>query len=72
MRRFYFDTLMHDPHALRFLIDAVGAARLALGSDYPFPLGEHVPGSLIRAMDDISAVDRARMLGGTAAEFLGL
>jgi len=31
-----------------------------------------VPGSLIRAMDDISAVDRARMLGGTAAEFLGL
>ena len=72
MRRFYFDTLVHDPHALRFLIDAVGAARLALGSDYPFPLGEHVPGSLIRAMDDISAVDRARMLGGTAAEFLGL
>jgi aminocarboxymuconate-semialdehyde decarboxylase len=72
MRRFYLDTLVHDPRALRFLIDTVGASRLALGSDYPFPLGEHVPGSLIRSMDDISAVDRARMLGGTAAEFLGL
>ena len=72
MRRFYFDTLVHDPQALRFLIDAVGASRLALGSDYPFPLGEHVAGSLIRSMGDISAADRTRMLGGTAAEFLGL
>ena len=72
MRRFYFDTLVHDPQALRFLIDAVGASRLALGSDYPFPLGEHVAGSLIRSMGCISAADRARMLGGTAAEFLGL
>ena len=69
--RFYFDTLVHDARALRFLIDAVGADRLALGSDYPFPLGERVPGSLIRSMDGVSARDRARMLGGTAREFIG-
>lgn len=72
MRRFYFDTLVHDPQSLRFLIDAVGAARLALGSDYPFPLGERVAGSMIRAMEGLSDADRARMLAGTAHEFLGL
>jgi aminocarboxymuconate-semialdehyde decarboxylase len=70
--RFYFDTLVHDEMALRFLIDRVGAHRLALGSDYPFPLGEKVAGSMIRAMDGITDADRARMLAGTADEFLGL
>jgi aminocarboxymuconate-semialdehyde decarboxylase len=69
--RFYLDTLVHDEAALRFLMESVGARRLALGSDYPFPLGERVAGSMIRAMDGISDADRARMLAGTAEEFLG-
>ncbi|MCP4497492.1 MAG: amidohydrolase, partial [Phycisphaeraceae bacterium] len=46
--------------------------RVALGSDYPFPLGEHVPGELIRSIDDFDATTRDRLLGGTALEFLGL
>ena len=70
--RFYLDTLVHDEAALRFLIDRVGAHRLALGSDYPFPLGEKVAGSMIRAMRGVGDADRARMLAGTADEFLGL
>ncbi len=72
MRRFYFDTLVHDEAALRFLMDSVGAARLALGSDYPFPLGERVAGTMIRGMQGVSDADRARMLAGTAEEFLGM
>ena len=35
---------------LRHLIDLVGAEKIALGSDYPFPLGEDVPGKLIEHM----------------------
>jgi aminocarboxymuconate-semialdehyde decarboxylase len=70
MKRFYFDTLVHDEAALRYLIESVGAARLALGSDYPFPLGERVAGTLIRSMHGISDADRARMLAGTAEELL--
>ena len=38
--RFYVDSLVHDADALRFLIKLFGAQRVALGSDYPFPLGE--------------------------------
>ncbi|MFQ5502558.1 MAG: amidohydrolase family protein, partial [Phycisphaerae bacterium] len=50
--RFYLDSLVHDADALRFLIKLVGADRVALGSDYPFPLGEAQPGGLIASMDD--------------------
>lgn len=67
----YFDTLVHDAAALRFLIEQIGPSRLALGSDYPFPLGEHRPGALLRSLA-IADADRARMLGGTALEFLRL
>ncbi len=70
--RMYFDSLVHDADALRYLISLVGAERIALGSDYPFPLGEAHPGQLIESMDDLSAQVKARLLCGTALEFLGL
>ena len=38
--RLYLDSLVHDADALRTLIRLVGAERVALGTDYPFPLGE--------------------------------
>ncbi len=69
--RFYVDSLVHDERALRHLLDLVGAERIALGSDYPFPLGEHAPGSLIESLTDLPNRTRARLLGGTALEFLG-
>jgi len=72
LRRFHFDTLVHDEAALRFLIDSVGVDRLALGSDYPFPLGEAVAGTLIRGMVGLSPGDRRQMLSGTAESFLSL
>lgn len=70
LRRFYVDSLTHDAEALRALLRLHGAERVALGSDYPFPLGEEHPGSLIRSMTDLDEVTRARLLHGTALEFL--
>jgi len=72
VRRVYFDSLVHDADALRYLIHLAGVERVALGSDYPFPLGELVPGQLIRSMPDLDDAARARLLHGTASEFLGL
>jgi aminocarboxymuconate-semialdehyde decarboxylase len=69
--RFYLDSLVHDGQSLRFLIELVGARRIALGSDYPFPLGEEKPGRLIQSLP-VSDEDKRRMLAGTALEFLGL
>lgn len=70
--RFYVDSLVHDPDALRYLIQLIGAKRIALGSDYPFPLGESRPGELIDSLEELSGETKARLLAGTALEFLGL
>ena len=70
--RFYLDSLVHDDDALRRLIKLVGAERIAMGSDYPFPLGEARPGALIESMDDLSQETKERILAGTAVEFLDL
>ena len=48
--KFWIDSLVHDERILDYLIDLVGAEKIALGSDYPFPLGEDVPGKLIEHM----------------------
>jgi aminocarboxymuconate-semialdehyde decarboxylase len=69
--RFYVDSLVHDERALRLLLELFGAERVALGSDYPFPLGEDRPGTLIDSMS-LSAEVRDRLLAGTAREFLGI
>ena len=69
--KFYLDSLVHDADALRFLLKLAGPDRVALGSDYPFPLGEEIPGHLIESMSDLSSADRERLLSGTALEFLG-
>lgn len=70
--KFYVDSLVHDPKALRNLLAVFGASRIALGSDYPFPLGEERPGELIKSLQDLNAATRQRMLAGTALEWLGL
>jgi aminocarboxymuconate-semialdehyde decarboxylase len=70
--RFYVDSLVHDADAFKMLIKLVGTSRIALGSDYPFPLGEEHPGKLIESLSDLSPEERAQLLCGTAREFLGL
>jgi aminocarboxymuconate-semialdehyde decarboxylase len=50
VRRFWYDTLLHHPGALRWLADQVSSDRLVLGSDYSFPPADHDPiGSVRRA-----------------------
>ncbi len=70
--RFYVDSLVHDSVALKMLLKLFGAPRVALGSDYPFPLGEANAGRLIESMKELSAEDKAQLLSETAREFLGL
>src|SRR6202030_3350925 len=57
--RFYVDSLVHDADALRLLLKLFGAQRVALGSDYPFPLGEAHPGQLIDSIKEFSAKEKA-------------
>src|SRR5690554_2548647 len=67
--KFWIDSLVHDPHMLEYVVGLFGANRVALGTDYPFPLGELEPGKLIR---DSAFDDRTKewLLGGAAMEWL--
>ena len=69
--RFYVDSLIHDPDFLQFVIRLMGEDKVMLGSDYPFPLGEEVAGSLIERMPIASAL-KEKLLYQNALEWLGL
>lgn len=71
LNRMYFDGLVHERSSLEYLIDLVGSDRIAMGSDYPFPLGEAEPGKLIDSMDlDLSI--KEMLLNGTALNWLSV
>nr|XP_015213999.1 PREDICTED: 2-amino-3-carboxymuconate-6-semialdehyde decarboxylase isoform X3 [Lepisosteus oculatus]XP_015214000.1 PREDICTED: 2-amino-3-carboxymuconate-6-semialdehyde decarboxylase isoform X3 [Lepisosteus oculatus] len=69
---FYTDSLVHDPQALKLLLEVVGKDKVMLGTDYPFPLGELEPGSLIESMSEFDCVLKDKLLAENALEFLGL
>jgi len=71
LNRMYFDSLVHERSKLEFLIALVGSDQIALGSDYPFPLGEDVPGSLIESLDFDDAI-KEMLLHGAALNWLDL
>ena len=73
LARVYVDSLVHDAEALRLIVRQFGASRVALGSDYPFPLGEARPGELVWAMRGELGEDVVeRLMRGTARELLGI
>ncbi len=71
LKQFYLDTLVHDQLMMDLLMKLMGPDRLALGTDYPFPLGELSPGKLIESMPYDEKI-KERLMSGTALEWLGL
>jgi aminocarboxymuconate-semialdehyde decarboxylase len=71
LQQCYFDSLVFQPEALKFLCDKVGADRVMLGSDYPFPIGDPVPVKVVESAD-LSSDAKDMILGGTAAKMFGI
>ena len=69
--RFFVDSLVHDEAMLRYLLELLGDDKVALGSDYPFPLGEAVAGTLIGSML-LPDATRASLFHGAALKWLAL
>jgi aminocarboxymuconate-semialdehyde decarboxylase len=69
--KFWIDSLVHDAGALKFIMDVMGEDKICLGSDYPFPLGEHHPGKLIESMEIGSSV-KDKLLFENAQRWLGM
>lgn len=60
LKRLYFDTITHDPQALRYLVELVGVERIVLGTDSPFDMGDETPRATLAALskDQIAALRR--------------
>ena len=69
--KFWIDSLVHDDKAMRYIIEVMGENKVCLGSDYPFPLGEHHPGKLIVEMNFAKAVTE-KLLFNNANDWLNL
>ena len=70
-RRLYFDTVLFDPRALRFLCDLAGTDKVVLGSDHPFPIGDDNPTRIV-AQTPLSESERKQILGETAKRLFHL
>lgn len=69
--KFWLDSLVHDEKMLHYIVDLVGSKRVAMGSDYPFPLGEDVPGTIIKG-SSLNENQKADLLHHSALEWLNL
>jgi aminocarboxymuconate-semialdehyde decarboxylase len=67
----YYDTIVQDPRTLRYLADIVGAGRIMMGSDMPFPIGDLAPLKIVQETS-FSEADRASINGGLAEKLFGL
>ena len=67
----YYDTVLHDDVALRYLISRVSPHRVMLGSDYPFPLRDDNPRATLERQE-LSGLHSRAITWRTGAELLGL
>lgn len=72
MDRIWSDSLVHDEDALTLLIKKLGIDHVFLGSDFPFPLGEHHPGKLVEECKTLTQQEKEKVLGLNALKFLGI
>lgn len=66
VKRFFYDTTLMSSHAVKLLVDLIGAEHVMLGSDYPFSVGApRLTQAVIDSGVDAPAVDA--IVHGTAA-----
>jgi aminocarboxymuconate-semialdehyde decarboxylase len=70
LKRIYFDSLVFEPQALRYLIDLVGADHVCIGTDAPFDMADDNPRATIDAVPAITPLERQCVCCGTALKLL--
>jgi aminocarboxymuconate-semialdehyde decarboxylase len=70
LKRIYFDSLVFDPQALRYLIDLVGADHICIGTDSPFDMADQDPKGTIDSVPGLTPHERGCLCSGTALTLL--
>jgi aminocarboxymuconate-semialdehyde decarboxylase len=72
LRRFYYDCIVYDEPALRYLIDRVGADRVVFGTDWPYDMALDWPVAWILGMASLSQEEKDAILWKNLERLLGL
>ncbi len=72
LRKLYFDTVVFTEHQLEYLVSLYGSDHIVLGTDYPFDMGMDDPVGFVDGADALTADDKAAIVGGNAAQLLGI
>jgi aminocarboxymuconate-semialdehyde decarboxylase len=71
LNKFWIDSATHDADLLRYIMTKQSAKKIALGTDYPFPLGDLHIGQFIEEMK-LEQSDLECMMHGSALEWLDI
>ncbi len=71
LRQIYVDTVLHEPAALRYVVDLMGSDRVMLGTDYPFEMGSLDPVEFVESAE-LGPDATEAILGRTARGLVGL
>jgi aminocarboxymuconate-semialdehyde decarboxylase len=70
VKRLYYDSLVHIPEALDYLLSLVGPTQIVLGTDYPYEMAERAPVKFIDSVPGLSTADRHAILEGNVVRIL--
>jgi len=70
-RRFYYDTLLFDRRALRYLIDLIGSRQILVGTDYPYMAPEEPVDRTLRTLG-LPPGEHANIAWNNCFRFLGI
>jgi aminocarboxymuconate-semialdehyde decarboxylase len=71
LKQLYYDNIIFTPEGMRHLIAETGVGQVVLGTDFPYPWTKTAV-ELVLATPGLSDADRVAILGGTAANLLGI
>ncbi len=69
--QFWVDSHVCDHKMLQYIIDLIGEDKVLQGSDYPFPLGEAIPGELVKSSPLADSLKK-KILGSSAKNWLNI
>jgi aminocarboxymuconate-semialdehyde decarboxylase len=72
LRKFYYDCLTHSEPALRMLLDAVGADRVVLGTDWPADMRIDWPVAWVLGLKSLTQEEKDKILWKNLENLLGL
>ena len=70
-KRFYYDELVFDARAVRYVVEVFGATQIVIGTDYPFALGDPHPMKTLEVAG-IHGEALVALSSANAKRFLGL